>query len=51
MYRPGVETVRFRRPTNKPVEQKEPEKDQFGSLAPQGWKKRHQGVLQDQLRR
>ncbi|BEI92503.1 uncharacterized protein CcaverHIS019_0501310 [Cutaneotrichosporon cavernicola] len=50
-FRPGVETIRFRRPTNKPVEKKEPEKDQFGSLAPQGWKRRHQGLLQDQVRR
>ncbi|GMK56086.1 hypothetical protein CspeluHIS016_0211420 [Cutaneotrichosporon spelunceum] len=49
--RPGTETIRFRRPTNTPAEKKEPEKDQFGSLAPQGWKKRHQGLLQDQVRR
>lgn len=50
---PGTESVRFRRPTTGPnaVKSGEPEKDQFGSLAPQGWKRRHQGLLQDQLGR
>lgn len=46
---PGTEQVRFRRPTTGPnaVKPKEIKKDQFGSLAPQGWKRRHQGILQD----
>lgn len=55
MALPGTETIRFRRPTAGPnaVEQKkeEPKKDEFGSLAPVGWKRRHQGLLQDQLKR
>jgi len=53
MAMPGTETVRFRRPTTGPnaVAPKAPEKDQFGSLAPQGWKRRHQGLLQDKLGR
>lgn len=54
MALPGTETIRFRRPTTGPnaVEQKkEPKKDEFGSLAPIGWKRRHQGLLQDQLKR
>lgn len=50
---PGTESVRFRRPTTGPnaVKAAEPQKDQFGSMAPQGWKRRHQGLLQDQLGR
>lgn len=54
MALPGTETIRFRRPTTGPnaVEQKkEPKKDEFGSLAPIGWKRRHQSLLQDQLKR
>ncbi|TXT09120.1 hypothetical protein VHUM_02594 [Vanrija humicola] len=55
MALPGTETIRFRRPTAGPnaVAQKsdEPKKDQFGDLAPTGWKKRHQGLLQDQVGR
>lgn len=49
MAMPGTETVRFRRPTTGPnaVAPKEVKKDQFGSLAPEGWKRRHQGLLQD----
>lgn len=46
---PGTEQVRFRRPTTGPnaVKPKEIKKDEFGSMAPQGWKRRHQGILQD----
>ncbi|WVQ81367.1 hypothetical protein IAT38_003490 [Cryptococcus sp. DSM 104549] len=55
MALPGTETVRFRRPTAGPnaVAQKaeEPKRDEFGSLAPIGWKRRHQGLLQDLTRR
>jgi len=53
MALPGTETVRFRRPTTGPnaVAPKAPEKDEFGSLAPQGWKRRHQGLLQDKVGR
>lgn len=55
MALPGTETIRFRRPTAGPnaVAQKsdEPKKDQFGDLAPTGWKRRHQGLLQDQVGR
>jgi len=29
------------------VKPKEIKKDEFGSMAPQGWKRRHQGILQD----
>lgn len=55
MAMPGTETIRFRYPTSgpnarvqKPVEEK---KDQFGNMASQGWKRRHQGLLQDQTGR
>ena len=51
MAMPGTETIRFRRPTNKNEPAPEPKKDQFGEMAPQGWKRRHQGLLQDLLRR
>jgi len=53
MALPGTETIRFRRPTAGPnaVQPKEEKKDEFGSLAPQGWKRRHQGLLQDQVGR
>ena len=46
---PGTESVRFRRPTTGPnaPKPKEIKKDQFGSLAPEGWKRRHTGILQD----
>lgn len=50
---PGTESVRFRRPTTGPnaVKPKEIKKDEFGSMAPQGWRRRHQGILQDQVGR
>ncbi|WWD06916.1 hypothetical protein V865_005013 [Kwoniella europaea PYCC6329] len=54
MSLPGTETIRFRRPTTGPNAQKaaeEPKKDEFGSMAPLGFKKRHQGLLQDQVGR
>ncbi|ORY24212.1 putative mannosyltransferase [Naematelia encephala] len=54
MALPGTETVRFRRPTAGPnavAPKAEPAKDQFGSMAPQGWKRRHQGILQDKVGR
>lgn len=51
MAMPGTETIRFRRPTNKNDPAPEPKRDQFGDMAPQGWKRRHQGLLQDLLRR
>lgn len=53
MALPGTETVRFRRPTTGPnaPTPKEVKKDEFGSLAPEGWKRRHQGILQDQVGR
>ncbi|GFZ47156.1 hypothetical protein JCM24511_04899 [Saitozyma sp. JCM 24511] len=54
MALPGTETIRFRRPTtgpNAPAQKSEPKKDEFGSMAPLGWKRRHQGLLQDKLGR
>jgi alpha-1,2-mannosyltransferase len=53
---PGTESVRFRYPTTGPNARvpkvpEPPKKDQFGSMAPQGWKRRHQGLLQDQVGR
>ncbi|KAL7421010.1 mannosyltransferase [Cryptotrichosporon argae] len=54
MALPGTETMRFRRPTagpNAAPAPSAPKKDEFGSLAPQGWKRRHQGLLQDQVGR
>ncbi|WRT69234.1 uncharacterized protein IL334_006218 [Kwoniella shivajii] len=54
MALPGTETIRFRRPTtgpNAPQPKAEPKKDEFGSMAPVGYKRRHQGLLQDQVRR
>jgi alpha-1,2-mannosyltransferase len=54
MALPGTETIRFRRPTtgpNAPAQKTEPKKDEFGSMAPLGWKRRHQGLLQDKLSR
>ncbi|WVR08923.1 hypothetical protein IAU60_005982 [Kwoniella sp. DSM 27419] len=54
MALPGTETVRFRRPTHGPTAvavKKQEEKDQFGNMAPTGFKKRHQGLLQDQVGR
>ncbi|WWD21173.1 hypothetical protein CI109_105657 [Kwoniella shandongensis] len=55
MALPGTETVRFRRPTSGPnaivVPKTEPERDEFGTLAPTGYRRRHQGLLQDQTRR
>jgi alpha-1,2-mannosyltransferase len=50
---PGTETVRFRRPTTGPnaVQPKEIKKDEFGKMAAEGWKRRHQGILQDQVGR
>lgn len=49
---PGTENVRFARPTNGPtVTPTPPKRDEFGSLAPQGWKRRHQGILQDKIGR
>lgn len=53
MALPGTETIRFRRPTTGPnaIAPKEEKRDEFGSLAPQGWKRRHQGLLQDQVGR
>lgn len=53
MAMPGTETIRFRRPTTGPnaPKPKEEKRDEFGSLAPQGWKRRHQALLQDQVGR
>jgi hypothetical protein len=54
MALPGTETIRFRRPTtgpNAPAQKSEAKKDEFGSMAPLGWKRRHQGLLQDKLSR
>lgn len=53
MSMPGTETVRFRRPTTGPnaVQPKEIKKDEFGKMAAEGWKRRHQGILQDQVGR
>lgn len=51
MAMPGTETIRFRRPTNVAGPTKVEEKDQFGNAAPSGWKRRHQGLLQDQVGR
>ncbi|WVQ93059.1 hypothetical protein IAU59_000123 [Kwoniella sp. CBS 9459] len=57
MAMPGTETIRFRRPTSGPNaisqsgKDKEPKKDEFGSMAPTGFKRRHQGLLQDQVGR
>ncbi|WVQ74450.1 hypothetical protein IAR50_004051 [Cryptococcus sp. DSM 104548] len=52
MALPGTETVRFRRPTAGPnavaPSTQAPKKDEFGSMAPTGFKARHQGLLQDQ---
>ena len=50
---PGTETVRFRRPTTGPnaAQPKEIKKDEFGKMAAEGWKRRHQGILQDQVGR
>lgn len=51
MNPPGTEGIRFRRPTTGPnaenARKEEPKLDQFGSMAPLGWKKRHMGLLQD----
>lgn len=55
MALPGTESVRFRRPTSGPhavaTETAEPQLDQFGSQASLGWKRRHQGLLQDKVGR
>lgn len=54
MAMPGTETIRFRRPTAGPnaVAAKKPAPDGFGSQGPkEAWKRRHQGLLQDQVGR
>ncbi len=52
---PGTENVRLVRPTHGPtavaVKKQEPQFDEFGKPAPKGWMRRHQGLLQDKLRR
>ncbi|KAK4689384.1 hypothetical protein P7C73_g729, partial [Tremellales sp. Uapishka_1] len=52
--RPGTETIRFRQPTgagNAVAVKKEEVYDEFGNVTPIGWKRRHQGLLQDKVRR
>ena len=55
MALPGTESLRFRRPTSGPnyvaPNVTEVKVDQFGSQAPRGWKRRHQGLLQDKVGR
>ena len=56
MALPGTETVRFRRPIPQgtavaPTARILDEKDEHGRPLPAGWKRRHQGLLQDQTRR
>ncbi|WVN87816.1 uncharacterized protein L203_103011 [Cryptococcus depauperatus CBS 7841] len=55
MSLPGTETIRIRRPNPAPTavgQNKEVEKkDEFGNVLPIGWKRRHQGLLQDQVAR
>ena len=55
MALPGMESKGFRRATGDKrhvtEKSKDVQLDRFGVRSPQGWKKRHQGLLQDKVGR